>query len=85
MQKNVAGEAFGRRGKERWFIGEVKAVLCLVLLVAAAAMDIRSARISNRLILAGLAAGLAVQAAEFGLLGVGVFIRNASIPVILYF
>ncbi len=63
----------------------MRAVLSLLLLGAAAVMDIRSSKISNRLILGGWAAGLAMQVARLGLPGVGVFIRNASVPVILFY
>lgn len=55
----------------------------VLLLILAAAMDIRSGKISNRLILSGLAAGLFFQFAEAGWKGAGVFLRNVSIPVIL--
>lgn len=55
----------------------------LLLLISAAVMDIRRGKISNRLILCGLAAGLFFQFADAGWKGAGVFLRNVSIPVIL--
>ncbi len=58
-------------------------ILCLVLLTAAAVMDMKSSKISNRLILGGLAIGLLLQIWESGVWGAGVFVVNVSIPVIL--
>lgn len=55
----------------------------LLLLSLAAAMDIQSGKIRNRLIFTGLAAGFFFQVAEAGWKGAGVFLRNVSIPVIL--
>ena len=55
----------------------------LLLLSLAAAMDIQSGKIWNRLIFTGLAAGFFFQVAEAGWKGAGVFLRNVSIPVIL--
>ena len=55
----------------------------LLLLSSAAAMDIQSGKIRNRLIFTGLAAGFFFQVAEAGWKGAGVFLRNVSIPVIL--
>ncbi len=46
-------------------------------------MDIRSGRISNRLILSGLAAGFFFQVVGLGWRGAGVFLINVSLPVIL--
>ena len=47
------------------------------------ATDILSGKIRNRLILCGLAAGLILQAVESGWRGVGIFLINVSIPVVL--
>lgn len=55
----------------------------LLLLSLAAAMDIQSGKIRNRLIFTGLAARFFFQVAEAGWKGAGVFLRNVSIPVIL--
>ena len=60
-------------------------MVCLALLTAAAVMDIRYSKISNRLILGGLAMGFFFQVLESGLGGAGVFLINVSIPVILLF
>ena len=54
-----------------------------MLLSLAVGMDIRSGKISNRLILIGLAAGFFFQVVGFGWRGAGVFLINVSIPVIL--
>lgn len=48
-------------------------------------MDIRSSKISNRLILGGLVTGLLIQVMECGVRGIGVFFINVSIPVILFY
>ena len=56
-----------------------------MLLGAAVVMDIRSAKISNRLILGGLLTGFFIQIIEFGLKGICVFLINVSIPVILFY
>ncbi len=58
-------------------------VLCLALLAAAAVMDCKASKISNRLILGGLAVGFLFQVTESGIWGAGVFLINVSIPVIL--
>ncbi|MCI8872060.1 MAG: prepilin peptidase [Lachnospiraceae bacterium] len=55
----------------------------VLLLILAAATDIRTGKIRNRLILSGLASGLFFQLAEAGWKGAGIFLRNVSIPVIL--
>ncbi|MEG1291316.1 MAG: A24 family peptidase [Lachnospiraceae bacterium] len=57
----------------------------MLLLSGAVIMDIRSCRISNRLILCGMAAGLWFQSTALGVEGVLSFIRNISIPVILLY
>ena len=61
----------------------MRIVLSLILLSLAAAMDIRSRKISNRLILTGLITGLLIQVEESGWKGAGVFLINVSIPIIL--
>lgn len=60
-------------------------LLTLLLLSTAVWMDIRSWRISNRLIISGLVLGFLVQIWEYGIRGMGIFIRNVSIPVILLY
>lgn len=61
----------------------MKIVFSLILLVLAVVMDIHKRKISNRLILTGLMAGLIFQMAESGWKGAGVFFINVSIPIIL--
>lgn len=56
-----------------------------MLLIAATAMDLKCSKISNRLILGGLAIGLLIQALESGIRGAGVFLISVSIPVILFY
>lgn len=56
-----------------------------MLLITAAVMDLRSFKISNRLIIGGLVTGLIVQIIESGMKGIGVFLINVSIPVILFY
>lgn len=63
----------------------MKVVLSLALLSTAVVMDIRSSKISNRLILGGLATGFLIRIIECGVRGIGVFLINASIPVILFY
>lgn len=60
-------------------------MLSLLLLLIAAEMDIRTSRVSNRLICCGLFAGLLFQVQESGIGGIGFFLRNISIPVILLY
>ncbi len=60
-------------------------ILTLLLLSVAVWMDIRSCRISNRLIVSGLLIGLLIQVWQYGIRGVGIFIVNVSIPVILLY
>ncbi len=48
-------------------------------------MDIKTCRISNRLIVSGLFLGLFIQIGEYGIKGIGIFTINASIPVILFY
>lgn len=57
----------------------------LLLLLAACVTDIRSGRISNRLVCLGLVAGLAVQTWEFGVLGLALFTIQIIFPVIVLF
>lgn len=59
--------------------------MCLTLLSVAAATDIQSFRVSNRLIASGLLLGLFSQILECGMRGIGVFLLNVSIPVILLY
>ncbi len=51
----------------------------------AAWMDVRTCRISNRLIISGLLLGLLIQIQEYGVWGIGIFLVNVSIPVILLY
>lgn len=57
----------------------------LTLLSVAAAMDVRSFQISNRLIVSGILLGCFFQIQELGVKGAGVFLINVSIPVILFY
>lgn len=57
----------------------------LTLLSVAVVMDIQSFRISNRLIISGFISGLFLQVLEAGVKGLGVFILNVSIPIILFY
>lgn len=57
----------------------------LTLLSVAAAMDIRSFQISNRLIVSGILIGCFFHIQELGVKGVGVFLINVSLPVILFY
>lgn len=59
--------------------------MTLLLLSAAVWMDIRSCRISNRLIGIGLLLGLFFQVRQYGIRGLGIFIVNVSVPVILLY
>lgn len=63
----------------------MKVILTLLLLSMAVWMDIRTCRISNRLIVSGLLLGLFIQMEEYGIKGVGIFIINVSIPVVLLY
>ncbi len=54
-----------------------------MLTTAAVVTDIRTGRISNRLIVSGLTAGLFFRIAESGWTGIIVFLLNVSLPVIL--
>lgn len=58
---------------------------CLTLLSIAAAADIRSLQISNRLIVSGLIFGCFFQILELGAKGIGVFLLNVSLPVVLLY
>lgn len=48
-------------------------------------MDMRTCRISNRLIVSGLFTGLFIQIGEYGIKGIAIFTVNVSIPVILLY
>ncbi len=48
-------------------------------------MDLRSYQISNRLIVSGIFIGCFFQIQEWGWKGVGVFLINVSLPVILFY
>ena len=55
------------------------------LLVIAVAQDIRSGRVSNKLILFGLFLGLLSKVQEYDFRGIYFFLRNISVPVILFY
>lgn len=57
----------------------------MLLLILAVWMDIRTWRISNRLIGSGLLMGFLIQVWQYGIRGIGIFIVNVSIPVILLY
>ncbi len=59
--------------------------LSLTLLSMAAVTDIQSFRISNRLIASGFIVGFFFQTFESGMKGIGIFLLNVSIPVILFY
>lgn len=63
----------------------MKVLSSLTLLSIAAAADIQSLQISNRLIVSGLFFGCFFQILELGTKGIGVFLLNVSIPVILLY
>lgn len=60
-------------------------MLLFQLLSIAAAQDIRSGKVSNRLVAAGLMAGAVFQLTEHGAVGAYYFLRNISFPVILLY
>ncbi len=66
-------------------VGEVKTLFSLTLLSVAAASDMQSFQISNRLIVSGILMGCIFQVQELGVGGVGIFLLNVSIPVILFY
>lgn len=55
------------------------------LLVTAVGQDIRSGRVSNKLILCGLFIGLFCKVQEYEARGIYLFLRNISVPVILFY
>lgn len=55
------------------------------LLVLAVTQDIRSGRVSNKLILLGLLIGLFCKVREYEVRGIYLFLRNVSVPVILFY
>lgn len=57
----------------------------LCMLVVAAVQDVRSGKISNRLIVTGLIMGLIIQVMEHRICGVYYFLRNISVPVVLLY
>lgn len=57
----------------------------LELLVTAVWMDLRQKKISNRLIFVGLGLGLLFRAQEHGVMGIFLFLRDISFPVILFY
>ena len=59
-------------------------ILCF-LLVTAVIQDIRSGRVSNKLILFGLLVGLFSKVWEYDARGIYLFLRNISVPVILFY
>lgn len=63
----------------------MKVVLTLLLLSIAVWMDIRSWRISNRLIASGFLVGFIFQIRQYGIQGIGIFILNVLVPVILLY
>ncbi len=56
----------------------------LSVLLAAAVSDIRTGRISNQLIFAGLSFGIIFRVWNMGAFGIAVFIIHITIPVILF-
>lgn len=60
-------------------------MLLFQLLIVAAAQDIQSGKVSNRLIATGLMSGAVFQVMEYGGMGACYFLRNISFPVILLY
>lgn len=60
-------------------------MLSLTLLSMATATDIQRFQISNRLVASGFLIGCFFQLSEWGVKGIGVFLLNVSIPVILLY
>lgn len=60
-------------------------ILLLGCLLMAAVQDIRSGKVSNRLIAAGLMIGSFFQIRNYQICGMYYFLRNVSIPVILLY
>ncbi len=63
----------------------MKTALLFGLLITAAVQDLKSGKISNRLIVTGLMIGVAIQVTEYRVWGVYYFLRNISVPVILLY
>lgn len=63
----------------------MKIIISFFLLVIAMAQDIRSGRVSNKLILYGLSFGLICKIQEYGARGIYLYLRNISVPVILLY
>lgn len=63
----------------------MKIFILFFLLVIAVAQDICSGRVSNRLILLGLLIGLICKVQEDEARGIYLFLRNVSVPVILFY
>ncbi len=57
----------------------------LTLLSMAVVTDLQNFQISNRLIVSGFLTGLLLQIVELGVMGIGVFLINVSIPIILLY
>lgn len=60
-------------------------MLLFHLLIVAAAQDIQSGKVSNRLIVTGLVIGIVFQVMEYGAWGIPYFLGNISFPVILLY
>lgn len=63
----------------------LKYLTLLELLVTAVWMDLRRKKISNRLIFVGLGLGLLFRVIECGVVGIFLFLRDISFPVILFY
>ena len=75
----MAEEAF----QKGVFFAQVADFLLLPLMSGAVITDFQSERISNRLILCGLGAGLVYQIAINGAMGFLYFLGNASFPILI--
>lgn len=60
-------------------------LLLFLLLIMAAVQDLRSGKISNRLIAIGLVIGFWVQLTEYQMWGIYYYLRNISVPIILLY
>lgn len=63
----------------------LKSLTLLVILIAAVWMDVRSGRISNRLIVMGVGLGMMFQIQENGVMGIFLSLRNIFFPVIIFY
>ncbi|MCM1258005.1 MAG: prepilin peptidase [Roseburia sp.] len=63
----------------------MKIIILFFLLVIAVTQDIHSGRVPNKLILCGLLFGLICKIQEYEVRGIYLYLRNISVPVILFY